>query len=113
MSTDAAQPVRRLDIKLTGPAIGDDFYVNPVARLLIDGEDVLAPVGKWRYLGWPARLLLTDDMPLLPAEPPRPGRAAHAGGLARQARENTRRRESARSGSSARLHARGRRRQRC
>jgi hypothetical protein len=44
--------------------------VYPVARLLIDGEDLLAGVGKFGYAPWPARML-TEDAPLLPAEPPR------------------------------------------
>jgi hypothetical protein len=53
------------------PDIGDDDYLYPVARLLIDGQDRLATSGKFGHLPWPAHMLLTGNAPLLPAEPPR------------------------------------------
>jgi hypothetical protein len=71
MSADAARPVSRLEIRLGVPDIGDDDYFCPVARLLIDGQDVLATVGRWRYVPWPAHELLTEKAPLLSAELPR------------------------------------------
>jgi hypothetical protein len=42
-----ARRIRRLDIRMAVPDIGDEEYLYPVARLLIDGEDLLADVGKW------------------------------------------------------------------
>jgi len=71
MSTDAVRPTRSLEIQLSVPDIGQDDYPYPVAKLLIDGVDALASVGKRRYAGWPAELILTDNFPLLPAELPR------------------------------------------
>ncbi len=73
MNAEAAGRIRKLDVRMGVPDIGDDEYVYPVARLLIDGQDLLADVGKWRwpYVPWPAQELLTDDAPLLAAEPPR------------------------------------------
>jgi hypothetical protein len=71
MSTDAVGPIRRLEIRMSVPRIGDDEEPYPVAKLLIDGVDVLAPVGHWGYAGWPAEFILTDNFPLLPAASPR------------------------------------------
>ena len=53
------------------PDIGHHDEPYPVAQLLIDGVDELAPVGKWLYAGWPAELILTENFPLLPSDPPR------------------------------------------
>jgi hypothetical protein len=71
MTTDAAQPIRRLDIRMGVPDVGHNDDPYPVARLLIDGVEMLAPADKWSYAGWPAELILTDNFPLLPAELPR------------------------------------------
>jgi hypothetical protein len=32
---------------------------------------MLAPAGRWVYQGWPADLILTENFPLLPTDPPR------------------------------------------
>jgi len=63
--------IRQLEIRIGPPDIGDGDAVYPVARLMIDGEDALADVGKWRLGPWPAEQILTADAPLLPALPPR------------------------------------------
>jgi len=63
--------IRQLEIRIGPPDIGDGDAVYPVARLMIDGEDALADVGKWRLAPWPAEQILTADAPLLPALPPR------------------------------------------
>jgi hypothetical protein len=71
VSVDAARPIRRLDIRVGVPDVGDDDYAYPVARLLIDGHDVLAAVGTSQYVPWPAHEMLTEDAPLLAADLPR------------------------------------------
>jgi hypothetical protein len=50
---------------------GSDDEVYPLARLLIDGVDMLAAHGRWGHRPWPAELILTDNFLLLPAEPSR------------------------------------------
>jgi len=67
VSSDPGRLISRLDIRLGVPDLGDDDYVYPVARLLVDGVEMLARASKWRYVGWPAAEILTDDLPLLPA----------------------------------------------
>ena len=71
MSANEPAAVSQLEIKIGIPDIGDDDYVYPVARLLIDGKDPLAQIGKFGHVPWPAHQLLTDSAPLLPAELPR------------------------------------------
>ncbi len=71
MSANEPAAVSRLEIGMGVPDIGDDEYVYPVARLLIDGNDPLAEIGTYGHVPWPAHMLLTDSAPLLPAEPTR------------------------------------------
>jgi hypothetical protein len=71
MSANEAAQIRQLEIRMGVPDIGDEDYVYPVARLLIDGQDPLADIGKSGKVPWPAHQLLTDNAPLLPAELPR------------------------------------------
>lgn len=74
MSTEVAgRRISRLEIRMGVPDIGHGEYLYPVARLLVDGQDLLARAGRpgFGFLPWPAELLLTGDAPLLPAVPPR------------------------------------------
>ena len=71
MNGETSRRIRSLEIRMGVPDIGDDDYVYPVARLLVDGEDVLAGVGRRGYVPWPAHMLLTGNVPLLAAQPPR------------------------------------------
>jgi hypothetical protein len=73
MGTDGeARYVSRLQLRMGTP--GTDSaggLVYPVARILIDGRDIFADAGRSGLIGWPAGTLLSDDLPLLPAEPRR------------------------------------------
>jgi hypothetical protein len=71
MNADAVRPISSLEIRMGVPDIGDDDFVYPVARLLIDGQDPLAAAGKFGHEPWPAHTMLTGSAPLLPADPPR------------------------------------------
>src|SRR5262249_45160426 len=66
-----AAAINQLDVRMSVPDVGDCGPIYPVARLLIDGEDLLADVGRWRLVPWPAHELLTNSAPLLPVDPPR------------------------------------------
>jgi hypothetical protein len=69
----AGRRISRLEIRMGVPDIGDGGYLYPVARLLIDGQDLLARAGRpgFGFVPWPAEQLLTGEAPLLPAQPPR------------------------------------------
>jgi hypothetical protein len=73
MNAEQVRPIRRLEIRMAVPDIGygPDEEICPVARLLIDGVDLLATADRWGYRPWPAELMLTDKFPLLPTVPPR------------------------------------------